>query len=326
MTDGGDKNSCAFPAGAVPGRTFRRALSTCLLLSLFLTLPLSARAQETSGTFAGGSMRVGYDSRACNASLDGAVRYNSSPYNAVTFDVGTDHLSATAATLGVSDANQVTGSFWFRLNATGVDMNFQHHTSASRFAVSYEGSCNCITIGGKNAGATSILFVVGPTVADSNWHHLLYSFDLTQPSATHAHFYLDGVNAAPTINTFTSGPLDLDNSGVAVGGFITGGSYNGDLAAFWFDTSYIDFANESNRRKFISADGLPVYLGADGSLPTGSAPVIFLDGALAGWHANKGAGGGFTLNGTLAKAASQPGNGRGSIEYCDGAAWRLWGD
>lgn len=283
-----------------------------------------AHAQETSGQFSGGSVRIGHDNRACNGSLEGAVRYNSSPYYPVTFDVGTDHLSATAATVGVADSNQITGSFWFRLNATSIDMNFQHHTSASRFAVTYEGSCDCITIGGKNAGGTDILMIVGPVIADNNWHHLLYSFDLSQPSATHAHMYLDGADASPTINTFTSGPLDLNQNGVGIGGFVTGGSFNGDMAAFWFDTSYIDLSEESNRSKFISGAGLPAYLGADGALPTGSPPLIFLSGESSGWHSNKGTGGGFTLNGTLAKAANQPGNGRGAMEICNSTVWQPW--
>lgn len=37
----------------------------------------SLRAQETSGDFSGGSMKIGFDNRACDSSLEGAIRYNS---------------------------------------------------------------------------------------------------------------------------------------------------------------------------------------------------------------------------------------------------------
>ena len=44
---------------------------------LILTAPVS-KAQEVSGSFDGGSVKVGYDSRTCSGALEGSVRYNSS--------------------------------------------------------------------------------------------------------------------------------------------------------------------------------------------------------------------------------------------------------
>lgn len=67
--------------------------------------------------------------------------------------------------------------------------------------------------------------------------------------------------------------------------------------------NFIDFSNVTNRRLFIDAGGNPVNLGTDGSLPTGSAPDIFLSGDTDTWHVNKGTSGGFTENGTLTTAA-----------------------
>ena len=51
-----------------------------LALSIVLILGLSAvgSAQETSGNFTGGSIKIGYDSRICVAGLAGSLRYNSS--------------------------------------------------------------------------------------------------------------------------------------------------------------------------------------------------------------------------------------------------------
>lgn len=44
---------------------------------MILTLSTLAAAQETSGNFQGGSVRIGYDSRTCDSTLAGSIRYNS---------------------------------------------------------------------------------------------------------------------------------------------------------------------------------------------------------------------------------------------------------
>src|SRR3546814_17811034 len=81
-----------------------------------------------------------------------------------------------------------------------------------------------------------------------------------------------------------------------------------DGADLWLDPgTYIDLSVTANRRKFVgSGAATSVDLGADGSTPTGTAPLVFLSGATADWHTNKGAGGGFTENGALTDAATDP--------------------
>ena len=55
----------------------------------------------------------------------------------------------------------------------------------------------------------------------------------------------------------------------------------------------IDFSQEENRLKFFDAFGYPVDLGADGSLPTGNQPLIYMNND---FHlgSNLGSGGDFT--------------------------------
>lgn len=48
-----------------------------IALLMVLTLSTLAAAQETSGNFQGGSIKIGYDNRACNSSLAGSIRFNS---------------------------------------------------------------------------------------------------------------------------------------------------------------------------------------------------------------------------------------------------------
>jgi hypothetical protein len=67
-----------------------------------------------------------------------------------------------------------------------------------------------------------------------------------------------------------------------------------------------DLSVEANRRKFITACKSAVLLGATGSKPTGTAPILFQSGATEAWHTNKGTGGGFTENGALSTASSKP--------------------
>ena len=77
-------------------------------------------------------------------------------------------------------------------------------------------------------------------------------------------------------------------------------AYRGGLAEYYYAPGqYINFNIESNRRKFINADGTPVDLGADGSTPTGSRPMLYLslrDGEAATEFAtNRGFGSNFTI-------------------------------
>ncbi|MBK8174347.1 MAG: DUF1566 domain-containing protein [Rhodospirillales bacterium] len=57
------------------------------LVSIFVAR--TAWAQETSGGFLDGSIKIGYDNRACDAALDGSIRYNSST-SCAEFCDGTD--------------------------------------------------------------------------------------------------------------------------------------------------------------------------------------------------------------------------------------------
>lgn len=46
-----------------------------MIFAVFVSV--AVQAQETSGSFTGGSIRIGNDSRSCDGTLEGAIRYNS---------------------------------------------------------------------------------------------------------------------------------------------------------------------------------------------------------------------------------------------------------
>ncbi|GEC36475.1 hypothetical protein JOH52_000822 [Sinorhizobium meliloti] len=66
----------------------RCAAALAVLFVLFI-LPPQVEAQETSGGFTGGSIRIGYDNRTCNGALEGSIRYNSASSCGAEFCHGT---------------------------------------------------------------------------------------------------------------------------------------------------------------------------------------------------------------------------------------------
>jgi len=81
---------------------------------------------------------------------------------------------------------------------------------------------------------------------------------------------------------------------------------SGAIAELYFaPNQYLDLSVQANREKFI-LNGAPVSLGSDGSLPTGTAPAIYLPNRAALVGTNAGSGGNFTINGAPKDANSTP--------------------
>eukprot|EP00873_Tetraselmis_striata_P000202 jgi/Tetstr1/420466/TSEL_011579.t1 len=135
------------------------------------------------------------------------------------------------------------------------------------------------------------------------WRHVIWSWN-----GTSSHFYVDDASPSMTASVPKGSYTKRD---VEVGPWYdstTDHSLNACLAEVYYSPEYIDLSVEANRRKFISATGVPVSLGADGSLPTGNQPDIYLSGQAANWNAGKnfGSAGDFTVNGTLTGCSSTP--------------------
>lgn len=79
-----------------------------------------------------------------------------------------------------------------------------------------------------------------------------------------------------------------------------------DIADLWFDQSYLDISEVSNRRKFISASGMPVFLGSNGQAPLGTVPLFYFSGDKDTFLINKGTGPTVTQTGVLTNASSPP--------------------
>jgi hypothetical protein len=115
--------------------------------------------------------------------------------------------------------------------------------------------------------------------------------------------YVNDVAVAGS-TTLVDDTIDYTVTAYAVGAR-TGNDHklDGDMYSLWFSaTDYIDFDIEANRRKFTDINGVPVFLGRNGELPTGTAPILFLGyNSGTAWAENRGtATSSFTINGTPA--------------------------
>ena len=229
--------------------------------------------------------------------------------NAVDFD-GSTHLNRGADLTGSADSKLVTGHFWVKFaNAASSNEIIWASGGLNLAFVIARNTSEAIGISAKNSGGSTILDVRTSlsSVADTDWNHAVFSFDLSDTGKRH--LYLDDVSDL-NITTYTNDTIDFTRAEHEIGGIFSGSlllPFSGCLAQLWlYPGVYIDLSVEANRRKFVGASIGYVDLGSDGSTPTGSAPLVFLDGATASWHTNKGGGGGFTENGTLTDCADAP--------------------
>lgn len=224
--------------------------------------------------------------------------------NAVTFDGTNDRLDVQNESY--TDTKQVTASFWFRRAPSGTFDSIFNNSNAGSYGFGFVNAVSdAIAFSANNSSSTLILEARSNPINDSNWHHVMASFDLTDTNKRH--IYVDNVDDFASSGVYTDDLISVSTIDIWIGGNGSGPQYSGDLADLWVDYgTYIDLSVEANRRKFISESGMPMYLGPDGSIPTGEKPEVFLSGDTISFHSNRGSGGGFTENGEITTAATQP--------------------
>lgn len=153
-----------------------------------------------------------------------------------------------------------------------------------------------------------------PVLNDGDWHHVLATVDTNGANGTPeriAVLYVDDVSCIVlTSSTGTAFTLEFNGKPFTCFSDLFGGNFIGDIADLWIAPGQslltgTDIA-EATRRKFISALGKPVDLGAAGATPTGTAPAVFFSGNAASFGTNKGTGGAFTTTGALTNASTSP--------------------
>ena len=228
--------------------------------------------------------------------------------NGVVFDGTNDYLTKSGAWIGISDSKLGSLSFWFRRTATGVTENiFLLDDGNGNSVVRFDPTDKLTVIFGR-AGTTSTALSVttNTTFNDTNWHHVAVDWSMNNPA--NRSYYVDGVVEAANWSQYLNQTLRYDVADYSIGANPSGVSkFTGELAELYFNAGVrVGFDNAVTRAQFIDNRAKPVFLGSDGSRPTGTAPILFLTGKTDSWHTNKGTGGGFTENGALTTSATSP--------------------
>ena len=231
------------------------------------------------------------------------------PVNAVYFDGSNDWLTRGDVLTGAVDNKLALISLWFFFQDDVAAAQTIYRMGPSGQVILTRAS-DLKLEGRFRSAASGSVWDFGTTATfptAGGWTHCLIAVDAAN-SITQ--IFIDDAAAALDSSGFVERDIDWASSVihflVGVATTVPGSISNVFLAELYVTNEFLDISDESNRRKFISSGGKPVDLGSDGSDPTGTAPLIYLTGATATWHVNKGSGGGFTEVGALTDASSSP--------------------
>jgi hypothetical protein len=208
---------------------------------------------------------------------------------ASTYDGSADYLALTSA-LWASGQSQFTFSVKFKKDASGNTRLFSAQDASSNTPIICTVSSSGLFSVSFNTPSGSIFGNITSAGAVQKWRQIDFSIDI---AAGTGHMYADGEAVSfPAINT---GYLIYACSVMQLARQVTTSVYyGGEISDFWFDTSYIDLSADN---PFYDTDtGKAKYLGADGSTPTGSQPLIYLPMRGDDAGNNLGSGGDFTVN------------------------------
>jgi len=215
---------------------------------------------------------------------------------------------------GIANGKSGIVSMWcnFTAGASG-DQNLwssRNNLSIGNTLNTYRGIDGKIWVSAMNSAGTTILAAstVTNVVATSGLYHIYIAWDLNVNNQVKV--YVNGVNQALAITTFTNATIQYSVPNHGFGGFL----YNPFIPTtpVMVGQLYVNYSTYldpvTNISKFYNA-GKPVSLGASGEIPTGSPPIVYLDGNATTILTNRGTGGNFAAYGTLATGTTYEGVG-----------------
>lgn len=229
-----------------------------------------------------------------------AVAFSDAPsyYPAAIGDFGgsADYLSLGSDLAGNADGKQGILSCQIRLDGgNGSQLNLVANANARFYIV--RNNSNKIQIVGRLADGTVKLNIqsVSTYTSSTSWLHILASWNL---AGTEGWLYVADAEDAQVV-TALDAEIDYTRTVWTIAANHDGTTtFNGAVSGFYLNlATYLDLSVEDNRRLFISAAGHPVPLGANGSLPTDTAPIIYMRERANNSGLNSGTGGDFTING-----------------------------
>lgn len=226
----------------------------------------------------------------CDSALDGSYAPN-----AILFD-GADLMLRGDGLTGIADGKQFLLSCWFRRDGGSLETTILFDSERAITVAFLLNSLDQITIFGASEAGGEVFNITtnGTFTADGIWKHALCSVNAL--TDTHQ-LFIDDVSDVGTVS-FNEDFIDYTRIDWAFGGDTTDVfKYTGALSDPYFTTEFLDLTVVSNRRKFIDANGNPVFLGNAGELPTGTSPFIYLRGNQTDQGINSGVGGDFVSQG-----------------------------
>lgn len=213
-----------------------------------------------------------------------------------------------AGMTGVSDAYTGAISLWFRLDGSnGVRRQLLFNTGGT-VDISITSTNQVVVFISAPATSSFIQITSSSTyTAGATWHHLLASWDTNGAVGLKSKWlYIDGVlehgavadvGSASQVGYTPANWYVCSQSGTSF--------MDGCLSEVWFAPGqFVDFLQSGNRSKFRNLAGHPINLGTDGSLPTGTAPALYLSNAFSTFELNNGTGGDFAVTAAALTAGS----------------------
>lgn len=219
---------------------------------------------------------------------------------------GVAYLNRSSALTGVATGKKGLCSFWIKPTANdGGFRRFWYQNVDGNFEIRV-GADNMVSFIGRNAATSTILSLATNTAITtaSGWKHILASWDL---ATAFGKIYVNSADDTAASPTLTNDTIDYVDSDTTFGAYINGAlPFEGNVSQFYFNMAEsLDITNGTNRAKFISG-GAPVDLGADGSTPTGTAPIIYFNNPFGTFQDNLGTGGNYTVGASSLTSATAP--------------------
>lgn len=276
-----------------------------------------------------------YNTTAADANcLDSYVRYDGRTIFAVAPQKS--HVLRASDFSGNADGKKGMVSFWVKFTDPATDASPQtiYVSGGGYFSVSRT-SAGKWQIIGNNSAATPILNLTSSKTYGSatGWHHVMASWDL---ATGRGQLYINGNDDLAPSPTLTNDTIDYTRASHFV--FYTNLGegvplFSAAAAEIYLNVAdSLDLSVAANREKFISSSRRPVDLNADGTAPTGNAPIVYLTKNADAYATNSGTGGNFTLDGWLDDAvppsmryASQTKTFSG-LAHLEGQTVAVWAD
>ncbi len=197
------------------------------------------------------------------------------------------------------DSDKGTLVFWINNRTLGQDKSFMSAGSASTTFMTalLHDPPSRLRVSFKNAAGTEVILVTSlntePFINGDEWTCAMLSWDLSVPVMR---LYINDVESLLIATLTQGGVIKYSDLKWEIGSGAAGGNFaEMSYRTVYFNmVEFIDFELEANRRKFLSLDGSPTELGADGSIPTGNVPQIFVQGNSKQFRQNRGTGFDFT--------------------------------